>query len=278
MSRTIVAAATLALAVTSLAPASMAQAALDIQASPSPAPSASPAMTTAMTLGARASSARARAFTVRAPKTVRTSERFRVTGAVPRSYAASPAVVEIRRGSSWIPVASAKVSRTGKVSVRAQLSQPGKHQLRVRVPRKPTAALLQTLTISSQGKAPTSYTVGLYAPSVCTSDDTCTTSLLASQTIDAITPRGPSGVFDLFTLGRNSKSGVYTVVVYATNALGDGGTARSSILITSGFIKRLAAAEDPVDIAGAKLPPTLEALTKLECRRGVLSGTMCKIL
>lgn len=154
MSRTIVAAATLALAVTSLAPASMAQAALDIQASPSPAPSASPAMTTAMTLGARASSARARAFTVRAPKTVRTSERFRVTGAVPRSYAASPAVVEIRRGSSWIPLASAKVSRTGKVSVRAQLSQPGKHQLRVRVPRKPTAALSQTLTVSSRGNVP----------------------------------------------------------------------------------------------------------------------------
>lgn len=126
--------------------------------------------------------------------------------------------------------------------------------------------------------APTSYTVGLYAPSVCSSDDTCTTSLLASQTIDAITPRGPSGVFDLFTLGSNSKSGVYTVVVYATNSLGDGGTARSSILITPGFIKRLAAAEDPVDIAGAKLPPTLEALTKLECRRGVLSGAMCKIL
>lgn len=126
--------------------------------------------------------------------------------------------------------------------------------------------------------APSTYTVGLYGPPVCTSDDTCTTTLLASQTIDAIIPRGPSGVFDLFTLGTNSRSGVYTVVVYGTNVLGDGGTARSSILITPGFIKRLTSVQDPIDTARAKLPPTLEALTKLECLRGLLSGSICRAI
>ncbi|MFM9135160.1 MAG: hypothetical protein ACKOT0_06970, partial [bacterium] len=123
--------------------------------------------------------------------------------------------------------------------------------------------------------APTSYTAGLYAPASCTGDDTCTSPLLASQTIPATYPRGPSGVFDLFNLGANSIPGVYTVVVYGTNIMGDGVTARSSILVTPAFIKRLVAAQDAIDTADAKLPPTLEALTILECSRGLISGAPC---
>lgn len=126
--------------------------------------------------------------------------------------------------------------------------------------------------------APTSYTVGLYAPTTCGQDDSCTTPLLASETIAATTPRGPSGVFDLFTLGRNSKPGVYTVVVYATNTLGDGASARSSILVTQGFINRLTAEQDSVDTARSKLPRLLEELTALECLRGMLTGSMCRLI
>lgn len=126
--------------------------------------------------------------------------------------------------------------------------------------------------------APTSYTVGLYAPSVCTADDSCTTTLLASETIAASTPRGPSAVLDLFTLGRNSQPGVYTVVVYGTNTLGDGASARSSILVTQGAINRLTGNQDPVDTSGSKLPRRLEELTALECLRGMLTGSMCRLI
>lgn len=126
--------------------------------------------------------------------------------------------------------------------------------------------------------APTSYTVGLYAPEVCSRDDSCSSQLLASETIAATVPRGPSGVFDLFTLGRDSKPGVYTVVVYATNALGDGASARSSILITQGFINRLTGSQDTIDTSKAKLPKLLAELTALECLRGLLTGSMCKVL
>ncbi len=123
--------------------------------------------------------------------------------------------------------------------------------------------------------APATYTAGLYGPSTCVQDDTCTTPLLASQTIPAIYPRGPSGVFDLFSLGSNSTPGVYTVVVYGTNIMGNGATARSSILLTPAFIKRLTALQDGVDIADAELPPTLQALNALECSRGLISGALC---
>lgn len=126
--------------------------------------------------------------------------------------------------------------------------------------------------------APTSYTVGLYAPEVCSRDDSCSSQLLASETIAATLPRGPSGVFDLFTLGRDSKPGVYTVVVYATNTLGDGASARSSILITQGFINRLTGSQDTIDTSKAKLPKLLAELTALECLRGMLTGSMCRLV
>lgn len=122
---------------------------------------------------------------------------------------------------------------------------------------------------------PTSYTIGLYAPTSCTQDDTCTTPLLQSATVDAASSRGPSEVIDLFSLGTNSTPGVYTVAVYATNALGDGATTRSTILITNAFIKRLTAVQDAVDTSKAKMAKSVEDLSKLECKRGLLSGSAC---
>ncbi len=124
---------------------------------------------------------------------------------------------------------------------------------------------------------PSSYTVGLYGPPVCTQDDSCRTMLLASETIAASLPRGPSGVFDLFRLGIDSRPGVYTVAVFGSNPLGDGATARSSILVTPAFIRRLTTPQDTIDTAGAKLPQTLEELIALECSRGLLSRSTCRV-
>lgn len=140
----------------------------------------------------------------------------------------------------------------------------------------PTGAVNADWSASPFGvPAPTSYTVGLYAPTTCTTDDSCTTPLLSSASVDASGSRGPSAVFDLFTLGANSSPGVYTVAVYATNALGDGATTRSTVLITQAFIKRLTAAQDAVDTSRASMSKSIEDLNTLECKRGLLTGSAC---
>ena len=119
--------------------------------------------------------------------------------------------------------------------------------------------------------SPTAYTVGLYAPTHCTSDDTCTSAALASLTLTAPTTRGPIRVEDFFQLGRNSVSGAYTVVVYATNAYGNSATARGTVYLTSNFISQFALSQQAATDAKG-VPPTLAKLDAQECAEGKISG------
>lgn len=119
--------------------------------------------------------------------------------------------------------------------------------------------------------APTSYTVGLYAPTQCTGDDSCTASALTSLTLPAPSSRGPIRVADFFQLGRNSAVGAYTITVTATNAYGSSATARGTVYLTKDFIGQLTlsqqAATDAKDV-----PPTLAKLDAQECAEGNISG------
>ena len=91
----------------------------------------------------------------------------------------------------------------------------------------------------------TSCALGLYAPTTCGQDASCTTRLLASEMIAATIPRGPSGVLGVFT---------------------------------QGFINRLTGSQDTIDTSKAKLPKLLAELTALECLRGMLTGSMCRLV
>ena len=119
--------------------------------------------------------------------------------------------------------------------------------------------------------APTSYTVGLYAPTQCTGDDSCAATALTSLTLPAPSSRGPIRVADFFQLGRNSAVGAYTITVTATNAYGSSATARGTVYLTKDFIGQLAlsqqAATDAKDV-----PPTLAKLDAQECAEGNISG------
>jgi hypothetical protein len=119
--------------------------------------------------------------------------------------------------------------------------------------------------------SPTSYTVGLYAPTTCTTDDTCSAAALTSLNLPAPSARGPMRVVDFFQLGRNSAVGTYTITVTATNAYGSSATARGTVFLTKDFIAQLGvtqqAATDAKDV-----PPTLAKLDAQECAEGNISG------
>ena len=119
--------------------------------------------------------------------------------------------------------------------------------------------------------SPTSYTVGVYAPTQCTGDDSCSATALTSFTLPAPSSRGPIRVADFFQLGRNSAVGAYTITVTATNAYGSSATARGTVYLTKDFIAQLTlsqqAATDAKDV-----PPTLAKLDAQECAEGNISG------
>ena len=119
--------------------------------------------------------------------------------------------------------------------------------------------------------SPTSYTVGLYAPTQCTGDDSCTSAALTSLTITAPSTRGPIRVEDFFQLGRNSVAGAYTVVVYATNVYGNSATARGTVYLTPGFIAQLSVSQQAATDAKG-LPASLAKLDAQECVEGKISG------
>ena len=119
--------------------------------------------------------------------------------------------------------------------------------------------------------APTSYTVGLYAPTQCTSDDSCTSAALTSITLNAPSTRGPIRVADFFQLGRNSAVGAYTITVTATNVYGNSATARGTVYLTSDFISQLTASQQAAKDA-KDVPPTLAKLDAQECAAGQISG------
>jgi hypothetical protein len=119
--------------------------------------------------------------------------------------------------------------------------------------------------------APTSYTVGLYAPIQCTGDDTCSASALASMSLAAPTTRGPIRVADFFQLGRNSAAGAYTITVTATNVYGSSATARGTVYLTSDFIAQLTTSQQAA--TGAQgIPASLARLDAQECADGQISG------
>lgn len=119
--------------------------------------------------------------------------------------------------------------------------------------------------------APTSYTVGLYAPTQCTGDDSCTSAALTSITLNAPSTRGPIRVADFFQLGRNSAVGAYTITVTATNVYGNSATARGTVYLTSDFISQLTMSQQAAKEA-KEVPPTLAKLDAQECAAGQISG------
>jgi len=119
--------------------------------------------------------------------------------------------------------------------------------------------------------SPTSYTVGLYAPTACTGDDTCTSTALTSLTIAAPSTRGPIRVEDVFQLGSNSRPGAYTIVVYATNEYGSGATARGTVYLSSSFISQLSASQQAATDAKG-VPASLARLDAQECAMGQIAG------
>ena len=119
--------------------------------------------------------------------------------------------------------------------------------------------------------APTSYTVGLYAPTQCTGDDSCTSAALTSITLNAPSTRGPIRVADFFQLGRNSAVGAYTITVTATNVYGNSATARGTVYLTSDFISQLTMSQQAAKDA-KEVPPTLAKLDAQECAAGQISG------
>jgi hypothetical protein len=123
--------------------------------------------------------------------------------------------------------------------------------------------------------SPTSYTVGLYGPTTCTQDDSCTTPLLASSAIAAIDVRGPMSISDMFQLGTDSTPGTYTFVVYAVNEFGQGATIRDADFVTSAFISRLSSRQTAIEKAKTGIAATIEKLNSFECSKGLLSGSAC---
>lgn len=119
--------------------------------------------------------------------------------------------------------------------------------------------------------SPTSYTVGLYAPTQCLGDDSCTSAALTSLIIDAPSTRGPIRVADFFQLGRNSAAGAYTITVRATNVYGNSATARGTVYLTADFISQLSSSQQAAT-AAEDVPPTLARLDAEECARGDVSG------
>lgn len=94
------------------------------------------------------------AFRAKAPSSVRASQVFTVTGALPGRFGGLPVVGEVQVGKKWVSVKAARVGRNGNVTVPMQLSKPGTHRIRLRVPGK-QAAQSQVLTVKSTGKVTT---------------------------------------------------------------------------------------------------------------------------
>ncbi|MFM9136104.1 MAG: hypothetical protein ACKOT0_11875, partial [bacterium] len=95
-------------------------------------------------------------FTATAPATVRTRDRFRSKATVPRSFAGSLAVVDLRLGNAWVPMQSSKVASNGRVGVGTQLSQRGTYRMRMRIASARGTAISQMLSITSRGGRPRS--------------------------------------------------------------------------------------------------------------------------
>jgi hypothetical protein len=72
---------------------------------------------------------------------------------------------------------------------------------------------------------------------------------------------------DYFTLGTNSPTGAWTVVVSARNATGQGQTARSLFLVTPGLISGIGRSQT-VDSELGQLPQLLVYVDESECRSG----------
>ena len=80
---------------------------------------------------------------------------------------------------------------------------------------------------------PSSYSVTLYAPSSVGS------TAVASVTVPSSGMTSMVSVPALYQLGRNSPTGIWTMVVQATNATGTGIAARSSLYVTPGLVAGL---------------------------------------
>ena len=94
------------------------------------------------------------AFRAKAPSSVRASQVFTVTGTLSGRFGGLPIVGEVQVGKKWVSVKAARVGRNGNVTVPMQLSKPGTHRIRLRVPGK-QAAQSQVLTVKSTGKVAT---------------------------------------------------------------------------------------------------------------------------